>query len=128
MAARRKPQMSRRVPQAATADSALKQTTRRRSRPAPTTADWRRRVRPRLLRAAVAATESVHWSPALLDTLMDELYVADRLEALLTSRLRDLPVQRYPQAIVMAVLLRHSWRADDLDWIIDRLGLKVAHQ
>jgi hypothetical protein len=88
-----------------------------------TTKRWRREVRPRILRRAVAETNSLSWSPALLELLLDELYVYEGLEELLGIRVRRLQRREYPQAIAMALLLRHSWLADDLAWMLERLGL-----
>jgi hypothetical protein len=46
------------------------------------------------------------------------------VEELLGDELRKLPERRYPQAIGVALILRHSWHADDLACILERLGLK----
>jgi hypothetical protein len=86
---------------------------------------WRREVRLGILRSVAAATESLRWSPALLvELLCEELYVDDSLEELLGARVRGLQTRQYPQAISMALILRHSWRADDLACILERLGLR----
>ena len=45
------------------------------------------------------------------------------IEKLVGTARRKLPFQKYPQAIAMALILRHSWRADDLAAILERLGL-----
>jgi hypothetical protein len=89
-----------------------------------TTNRWRREVRPRILRSAVAATESLRWSPALVELLFEELYVDDSLEELLGARVQGLQKRQYPQAIAMALILRHSWRADDIACILERLELR----
>jgi hypothetical protein len=60
----------------------------------------------------------------LLEPLIEELYIDESIEDLLGERPRDLPTRRYPEAIAVALILRHSWRADDLAWIVERLGLK----
>ena len=39
------------------------------------------------------------------------------------SRQAELQVRQYPQAVAVALILRHSWRADDLACILERLGL-----
>jgi hypothetical protein len=62
-------------------------------------------------------------SARLLELLIEEMYVDDGIEELLGDCLHDLPKRRYPQAIARALLLRHSWRADDLACLIERLGL-----
>jgi hypothetical protein len=60
----------------------------------------------------------------LAELLFEELYVNDGLEELLGARVRGLQKRQYPQAIAMALILRHSWRADDLACILKRLGLR----
>jgi hypothetical protein len=87
---------------------------------------WRQDVRPRIIEAAVAATESLKWSPGLIQLLLDELYVDDQIEKLLAQTPGKLRSRQYPQAIALALILRHSWRADDLAWIVNRLGLATA--
>lgn len=84
---------------------------------------WRRQGRPRLLRSAVAATDCIPWSPALLELLLEEMYVGDGVEALLGRALRELPKRQYPRAVAVALILRHSWQAEDLDFILKRLGV-----
>lgn len=88
-----------------------------------TTKRWRRNVRPRAIRSAVAATGSVRWSPSLMEVLLEELYVDDCLEELLGTAPDALRVRQYPQAVAVALILRHSWRADDLACILARLGV-----
>ena len=89
---------------------------RRRSPASPdaTTKRWRRDVRPRAVRSAVAATASLRWSPSLMEVLVEELYADDGLEELLGKSPSELQVRQYPQAVAVALILRHSWRADDL--------------
>ena len=86
---------------------------------------WRRDIRPRIVQAAVSATESLKWSPALLEVLLEELYVEDHLEELLAKAPTKLRARQYPQAVAVALILRHSWRADDLACIVKRLGLRA---
>ena len=87
------------------------------------TAHWRRFARPVLVRKLVSATESLRWSPALISVLLEELYMDGDIEKLLGTTPRKLPFRKYPQAVAMALILRHSWRADDLAAILERLGL-----
>ena len=88
---------------------------------------WRRDVRPQIIEAAVAATKSLKWSPCLIEVLLDELYVDEQLEKLLAKTPGKLPSRQYPQAVALALILRHSWRADDLAWIVKRLGVAKCH-
>src|SRR5688572_30327643 len=85
--------------------------------------DWRRTVRPSMLRKATTATTGLDWSPALFATLLDELDETDGIEWLLGPDRKDLDVDAYPQAIALALILRHSWQPDDLDWILESLQL-----
>lgn len=57
----------------------------------------------------------------MLELLIEEMYIDDSIEDLLGHRLRDLPKRRYPQAMAVALILRHSWRADDLACIMERI-------
>lgn len=84
---------------------------------------WRRQVRPEQLRRAVDATNALSWSPVLLELLSEEMYVGDALEELLGTTLRSLDEARYPQAVALALVLRHSWQPDDLRYVLERLGL-----
>lgn len=58
-----------------------------------------------------------------MEVLLEELYVDDGLEGLLGKPPNELQVRQYPQAIAAALILRHSWRADDLAFILERLGV-----
>ena len=58
-----------------------------------------------------------------MKVLVEELYVDDGLEELLGKAPSRLQVRQYPQAVAVALILRHSWRADDLACILERLGL-----
>jgi len=85
--------------------------------------DWslgRRKV----LRALAAPTHKISWSSNLVTALIEELYVEDEFHALLGDP-KDLPRRRYPQAIALALALRHSWRPDDLACILRRLGFRT---
>ena len=84
---------------------------------------WRRDARPEALRAAVRRTKGLRWSASLLELLIEELYIDESIEALLGEHPQALPRRRYPEAIAVALILRHSWRADDLACIIERLAL-----
>ena len=59
----------------------------------------------------------------MLELLIEELYIDESIEALLGEHPHALPTRRYPEAIAVALILRHSWRADDLVCIVERLGL-----
>lgn len=128
MPSRRKPPETKSPARAQTSEHSgrvLRPGSNRRS-PAPTDATtkrWRRDVRPRTVRSAVSATASLRWSPSLMKVLLEELYVDDGLEELLGKASNKLQMRQYPQAIAVALILRHSWRADDLACILERLGV-----
>jgi hypothetical protein len=90
-----------------------------------TTRGWRRDARPRLVRSAVSATRALRLSPALVKTVLEELYVDDQFEELLGVAPGDLRPGQYPQAIAVALILRHSWHPNDLACVLKRLELKV---
>lgn len=85
--------------------------------------DWRTTVRPAILRKAIRATIGFDWSPALFATLLEELGEHDRLESLLGPSAKDLKVVAYPQAIALALILRHSWQPHRLRRILESLEL-----
>jgi len=58
-----------------------------------------------------------------METLLEELYVDDGLEGLLGKSPSELQICQYPGAVAAALILRHSWRADDLACILERLGM-----
>jgi len=58
-----------------------------------------------------------------METLLEELYVDDGLEGLLGKSPSELQIRQYPGAVAAALILRHSWRADDLACILERLGM-----
>ena len=128
MPSRRKPPETKppiRVTTSPRSGSASRAAQNRRS-PTPTDATtkrWRRDVRPRAIRSAVSATAMLRWSPSLMEVLLEELYVDDGLEGLLGKSPSELHVRQYPGAVAAALILRHSWRADDLACILERLGM-----
>ena len=85
---------------------------------------WRRDSRDQALRAAFSATKGLGWSRALIEAVLEELYVIDQLEGLVGKPPGDLRPRQYPQAIAVALILRHSWRKDDLAFILKRLKLR----
>jgi hypothetical protein len=58
-----------------------------------------------------------------MKVLLEELYVDDGLEGLLGKSPSELQIRQYPGAVAAALILRHSWRADDLACILERLGM-----
>jgi hypothetical protein len=86
---------------------------------------WRRTVRPHLLRLFAERTATLAWSRTLLTLLLDELHTEDLFPELVGSP-RHLPLRRYPQAIAVAIALRHSWRPDTLTHFAKRLGINLS--
>ena len=67
-----------------------------------------------------AASEEMNWSVGLLRALLEELYVDEEISQFLGDP-RQLPRRRYPQAVVLAIAIRHSWQVDDLRRLTRRL-------
>ena len=88
------------------------------------TVRWRRERRAEDLRALVQQCKRIRWSSRLLQLLVEELYVGDELVALI-GPLRRVALRRYPEAVAVSLILRHSWRHDDLRTLARRLGIAL---
>ena len=88
---------------------------------------WRDKARRRQLTALVQQSDGLTWNKRLLSVLLDELY-ADETLAQLIGRPPLAEPGRWAQAVAIAIILRHSWRPDDLENVINRLGLKRSFQ
>ena len=86
---------------------------------------WRRELRPRAMRLIAARTRQLAWSRALVSLLLDELQ-PDDLFTEIVGTLNRLAPSRFPQAVAIALLLRHSWRQVDLTRIARRLGITLT--
>jgi hypothetical protein len=86
---------------------------------------WRTELRPRALRLIASRTSKLAWSRGLIATLLDELNV-DAMFTELVGRPQGLASRRYPQAIAVALALRHSWRREDLVKFAKRFGVKLT--
>jgi hypothetical protein len=75
----------------------------------------------------VSATNAIRWSPVLIETVLEELYIDDHFVELMGRAPRDLRTGQYAQAVALALILRHSWHQDDLDCILKRLKLRVRN-
>jgi hypothetical protein len=82
---------------------------------------WRGRERPDLLRELVRRTDGLQWSPQLLALLIEELNVEDEFVALIAEPV-SLAARQYPQAVAVALALRHSWRPDDFRQFLKELS------
>ena len=86
---------------------------------------WRRELRPRAMRLIATRTRNLAWSRALVSVLLDELQHDDLFTAIVGTPNRLTPAQ-FPQAVAIALLLRHSWRQVDLTRIVRRLGITLT--
>jgi hypothetical protein len=83
---------------------------------------WRAELRPRAIREFAAHATQLRWSRALLKAAIEELY-PDDLFAEIIGDLDRVPSRLWPQALAVAVALRHSWRRDGLERFASRLRL-----
>jgi len=86
---------------------------------------WRRTIRPHLLRLFAERSATLAWSRTLLTLILDELRTEDAFRELVGAP-HHVPVGRYPQAIAVAIALRHSWRPDELTRLAKRLGIALS--
>ena len=86
---------------------------------------WRTVLRPRALQLIAEKTAKLPWSRGLIATLLEELNI-DGAFTELVGRPQGLPTKRYPQAIAVALALRHSWRREDLVKFARRFGVKLT--
>jgi hypothetical protein len=85
-------------------------------------AEWRNSGRLHALRALSARVTRLTWSPTLLRVLIEELFVEEDFVRVCGSP-RKLPLRMYPQGVLVALALRHSWRKDQLKRFTRRLGV-----
>ncbi len=83
---------------------------------------WRRKVRPQWLERLAACAAKLAWNQQLLLVLLEELWI-DEAFVDLVGEPSQLPEERYPEAIGTALLLRHSWRPEDLIDLAQKLGI-----
>jgi hypothetical protein len=84
---------------------------------------WVATRRMQLLKHLTAASRRQRFSRRLFVATLRELGADETLASLIGEPTR-IPTTRYGQAIAMAILLRHSWRPDDLANCAVRLGLQ----
>src|SRR4030095_15250760 len=72
-----------------------------------------------------ARTRHLAWSRALVSLLLDELQPDELFTSIVGASSRIKPA-RFPQAVAIALLLRHSWRQSDLTRIAKRLGITLT--
>jgi hypothetical protein len=86
---------------------------------------WQRELRPRAMRLIAARTRNLAWSRALVSLLLAELQPDDLFTEIVGTPNRIRP-SRFPQAVAIALLLRHSWRQVDFTRIAKRLGITLT--
>lgn len=85
---------------------------------------WREESRIRELRRLLLGTANLKLTRELLLLVLEELAIDDDFDELVGDP-AAIPTARFPQAIAMAIALRHSWRWDDLDRIAESLGIQA---
>jgi hypothetical protein len=83
---------------------------------------WRAELRPRAIRDFASRATHLPWSRALLKAAIEELY-PDDLFAQIVGDLDRVPRRLWPQALAVAIALRHTWRRDGLTRIAAQLRL-----
>jgi len=78
------------------------------------------------MRFIASRTTTLTWSRALLWLLLDELQSEDDLFLEIVGPLDRIPPKRFPQAVAIALALRHSWLQSDLARIAKRLGISLT--
>jgi ParB/RepB/Spo0J family partition protein len=86
---------------------------------------WRTELRPRALRLIASRTAKLAWSRSLITTLLNELNI-DATFTELVGRPPGLATRKFPQAIAVALALRHSWRREELVKFAKRFGVKLT--
>ena len=86
---------------------------------------WRTELRPLAVRLIANRTAKQPWSRMLLRLLLEDIRIDD-LFLEVVGQPEALPVSKYPQAVAVALALRHSWRREDLATFSKRLGVKVT--
>ncbi len=86
---------------------------------------WRNELRPRAVRLIAERTAKLGWSPMLLRLLFEDIR-PDELFLDVLGKPDRIAAKRYPQAIAVALALRHAWQRDDLVTFSKRLGVKVT--
>jgi hypothetical protein len=86
---------------------------------------WRNDLRLRAITLIAARTRTLSWSRAIITLLLDE-FQTDDLFVELVGRVDRLATRRYPQAVAVALAIRHSWNRDDLTRLAKRLGIKLT--
>ena len=71
-------------------------------------------------RGVAPQTSGLKLTRSLLLLLLEELAIDDDFDELVGNP-EEFPASRFPQAIAMAIALRHSWRRDDFGSVVEAL-------
>lgn len=86
---------------------------------------WREESRIPALEALLQQTGGLKLTRGLLLLLLEELSIDDEFDEIVGNP-EELPASRFPQAIAMAIALRHSWRRDDIESVAEALTATVT--
>jgi len=86
---------------------------------------WRSELRPRAVRLIAERAAKLPWSPMLLRLLLEDIR-PDDLFLDVFGKPDRIAAKHYPQALAVALALRHSWQRQDLLTFSKRLGVKVT--
>ena len=84
-------------------------------------ANWRGVARVEALSEFLKQTDGLKWTKELFLVLLEELYISDEFDRIIGPP-ENLPAKRWPQAVALAIVLRHSWLPDDLGAITTALS------
>ena len=85
---------------------------------------WVAATRREMLEELAAAASSLRLNRSLLLNVLEELGADETFVALVGEPSR-IPQRQFGQALAVGLLLRHSWRHDDLEQCANRLGLTM---
>lgn len=86
---------------------------------------WENELRPRALKLIAQRAAKLRWTSVLLSLVLDRIGSAEELGELLPP-LDKLPIARYPQAVVLSLAQRASWRRESLVQLLKTLGIPIA--
>ena len=86
---------------------------------------WRTELRPRAVRLVAQRTSKLTWSRMLLRLLLEDIHIDDLFLEVI-GKPESLPVRKYPQAIAVALAIRHTWQRESFITFSKRLGVKVT--
>lgn len=85
---------------------------------------WRKELRPRAAQLLADAAVKIGWSQKLMTALLTELSVDD-LFSTVVGKPHTVPARRYPQAVAVAIVLRHGWQREEFVRMAKRLGVRL---